>query len=66
MTKQRFEELQKRNQSNQMMLCYELFCEEKKQISLEEFNNYFQQWLFFNKGGSIQNAIDYYRVNKVK
>jgi hypothetical protein len=66
MEKVRFEELQKRNIGNPMQLCYELFCEEKKQIPLEQFNNYFQQWLFFNKGGNIQSAIEYYRVNKVK
>ena len=37
MDKTRYKEIAKRNLNSNMMLCYEVFCEEKGKITLQQF-----------------------------
>lgn len=64
MTKERYKKLFERN-SNKFMLCYEYFCEEKKKIKYEEFQQLFPNWLltmqpdvFVMSGGDIREVTD--------
>lgn len=66
MTKDRFEEIEKRNSNDLMKLCYKLFCEEKKIIPLDQFNQLFGIWVSMVKDGGINQAIEYFKNNKVK
>lgn len=66
MDKNRFEEIEKRNQNNLMQTCYEVFCEEKRKIPLDQFNQVFAIWLNMFKDGDIKGAIEYFKNNKVK
>lgn len=45
MNKERYKEIAERNKNNSLMLCYEVFCEEKKQIPLNIFQEYFPIWI---------------------
>ena len=45
MTKDRYKQIAERNKDNKMMLCYEVFCEEKKQIPYQLFSEIFPQWI---------------------
>jgi hypothetical protein len=66
MTKDRFEELEKRNKNNQMQLCYELFCEEKQQLPLEQFNHLFEVWFsMISNYSSLSECITYFKMNKI-
>jgi hypothetical protein len=66
MTKQRFEELEKRNVNNPMQLAYELYSEEcRPTISPQDFQSFFPMWLGTFGGKSIQQAIEYFKNNKL-
>ena len=45
MTKDRYEQIKERNKTNKLMICYEIFCEKKKQIPYNTFTDLFPQWL---------------------
>lgn len=45
MDKNRYKQIAERNKDNKMMLCYEVFCEEKKQIPYQVFMEAFPQWI---------------------
>ena len=45
MSPQRYKEIKDRNKDNNLMLCYEVFCEQKPQIPLQQFQELFPQWL---------------------
>lgn len=45
MDKQRYQEISQRNKTDKLKLCYEVFCEEKKQIPYQEFVQIFPQWI---------------------
>jgi hypothetical protein len=65
MTKQRFEEIEKRNSNDKVKLCFELYCETFGQIPYEQFIQLFQAWLGMFAGKSIEQAIEYFKNNKV-
>lgn len=66
MTKDTFEEIEKINLTDPMQLCFELFCEEKQKIPLDQFNQLFGLWVSMFREGGIQEAIKYFKNNKVK
>ena len=66
MTKSRFEEIEKRSSTDKLKLCFELYCESFGQIPYEHFIQYFQMWLNIFAGKSIEQAIQYFKDNKVK
>lgn len=66
MKKERFKELEERNKNSDMKLCYQIFCEEKKVIPIQLFNEYFTIWTDMFKGGNIKSCIEYFKTNKVK
>lgn len=65
MTKQRFEELERRSKNDAMQLCFEVFCEEKQNIQREQFKSLFSAWLQLFKGGDASAAITYFKANKL-
>lgn len=65
MTPQRYKEIKDRNKNNNLMLCYEVFCEQKPQILLEQFQQIFPQWLgirdfdvYLQSGGNIDKCME--------
>lgn len=66
MTQSRFKELEERNKNDLIQLCFELFCEEKQPISITVFNQWFPTWLNIVRGGGIEDAIQYFKNNRVK
>lgn len=66
MISEKFKELEQRNGSDKIQLCYELFCEEKQAIPVNQFKQLFSIWLRMFNGGSVENAIEYFKKNKVK
>ena len=63
---QRFEEIQKRNQNDKIKLCYELHAEMFKPIDYNQFSQLFQTWLSMFAGKSVDEAILYFKMNKIK
>ena len=66
MTRERFEEIEKRSSTDKLKLCFELYCESFGQIPYEHFTHYFQMWLSMFAGKNIEQAIKYFKDNKVK
>ena len=64
MDKNRYKQIAERNKDNKMMLCYEVFCEEKKQIPYQVFAEALSQWMIlqqpdvFVMGGSFERVTD--------
>lgn len=65
MNKERFRELEIRNNNDKFSLCYELFIEEKQVLPRETFDSLFSIWLQMHKGGNINSAIEYFKNNKL-
>ena len=45
MTTDKFKQLQTKHSNNNLMLCYEYFCEEKKQLDFNIFRQSLSMWL---------------------
>ena len=45
MTTEKFKQLQTKHSNNNLMLCYEYFCEEKKQLDFNLFRQSLSMWL---------------------
>ena len=45
MTTEKFKQLQTKHSNNNLMLCYEYFCEEKKQLDFNIFRQSLSMWL---------------------
>lgn len=45
MTTDKFKQLQEKHDNNNLMLCYEYFCEEKKQLDFNIFKQSLSMWL---------------------
>ena len=65
MDKSRYKEIAERNKGNKMMLCYEVFCEEKKQIPLQQFQADLPNWImtmqpdvFVMSGGNLNQCME--------
>lgn len=65
MIKSRFEELEKRNRGDKLKLCFELYCDTFNAIPYEHFTHYFQMWLNMFAGKTIDQAIQYFKDNKL-
>ena len=71
MDKTRYKEIAERNKGNKMMLCYEVFCEEKKQIPLQQFQESLPHWIMtmqpdvFVMGGGNLNHCTEVGLNKI-
>ena len=71
MDKSRYKEIAERNKGNKMMLCYEVFCEEKKQIPLQQFQADLPNWIMtqqpdvFVMGGGNLNHCTEVGLNKI-
>lgn len=49
MDKARYKEISERNKQNKLLLCYEVFCEEKGKIPFEEFQSVFPHWIMMQQ-----------------
>ena len=64
MDKTRYKEIAERNKNSKLMLCYEVFCEEKKQIPLQQFQESLPHWIMTQKvddilfTGNIKEAVE--------
>ena len=65
MDKSRYKEIAKRNKNSNMMICYEVFCEEKGQITLQKFQQALPHWImtmqpdvFIMSGGDLNHCTE--------
>ena len=64
MDKSRYKEIAERSKGNKMMLCYEVFCEEKGKIPLQQFQESLPHWVMTQKvddilfTGNIKEAVE--------
>lgn len=71
MDKTRYKEIAKRNLNSNMMLCYEVFCEEKGKITLQQFQESLPHWIMmqqpdvFVRGGGNLNHCTEVGLNKI-
>lgn len=49
MDKARYIEISERNKQNKLLLCYEVFCEEKGKIPFEEFQVNLPNWIMLQQ-----------------
>ena len=71
MTKERYAEIAERNKNSKLMLCYEVFCEEKGQIPLQQFQGALPNWIMtmqpdvFVMGGGNMSHCTEVGLNKI-
>lgn len=71
MDKLRYKEIAERNKNSKLMLCYEVFCEEKGKITLQQFQESFPHWVMtmqpdvFVMGGGNLNHCTEVGLNKI-
>lgn len=65
MNKERFNQIEKRNQNDKLKLCFELYCETFNPISYNDFTVNFEIWLTLYAGKTIDEAVRYFKENKV-
>jgi len=65
MDKIRYKEISERNKNNKLILCYEVFCEEKGNIPLQQFQSALPHWImtmqpdvFVMSGGDLNHCTE--------
>ena len=66
MAQERFTQIEQRNATDKIKMCYELYVDSFKSIEYNIFSELFQNWLQFFGGGDIDDCIAYFKKNKIK